>query len=565
MYLASIPNRGAKPTILLRESFREGGKVKSRTLANLSKVPPHALEALRAALAGKVAGAACSGEFEIVRSVHHGHAEAVIKAIRKLGLDRMISNRRCPERDRVLGMIAARLLSPGSKLKTTRSLKATSLPETLGIEGATEDELYKAMDWLLERQPAIEKKLAKKHLAPCGLVLYDLSSTWVEGECCPLAARGYSRDRKSGKLQVNFGLLTDEEGRPVSVSVYSGRTADPSTVQDQVKKLKDEFGIDLVVFVGDRGMVTQTQIDKFIEQGGVEWISALKSGAIRRLRAEGTLQLGLFDEKNLFELSSKEFPGERLVACKNEDLAKRRAKKRQSMVDATKKELDQIQKRVMAGRLNGKSEIGLCVGRVINKYKMAKHFKLEIDTARFHYRVRQDRVDAEAALDGIYVIRTSVPTEVFSAEDTVRHYKKLTRVEKSFRSMKTVDLLVRPIFHYSEPRVRAHIFLCMLAYYVEWHLRQSWASLLFANEVDTSATRDPVARATPSADTRKKAETKVNAENLPLHSFASLLEHLSSVVRNYCRYPGTTANEIFVVTTTPNAVQARALDLLDAL
>jgi transposase len=474
MYLASIPNRGAKPTILLRESFREEGKVKSKTLANLSKLPPHALEALRAALAGNgsgnVAGPAFTGEFEIVRSVHHGHAEAVLKAIRRLGLDRMISARRGPERDRVLGMIAARLLSPGSKLKTTRSLKVTSLPESLGIEGATEDELYRAMDWLLEKQPAIEKRLAKKHLAPCGLVLYDLSSTWVEGECCPLAARGYSRDGKSDKLQVNFGLLTDEEGRPISVSVYSGKTADPATVQDQVKKLKDDFGIDLVVFVGDRGMVTQTQIDKFIEQGGVEWISALKSGAIRRLRAEGTLQLGLFDEQNLFEITSKQFPGERLVACKNKDLAKRRAKKRESMLEATKRELDQIQKRVAAGRLVGKSEIGLAVGRLINKYKMAKHFKLEIEATSFHYRVRQDRVEAEAALDGIYVIRTSVPAEVFSPEDAVRHYKKLTRVEKSFRAMKTVDLLVRPIFHYTEPRVRAHIFLCMLAYYVEWHL-----------------------------------------------------------------------------------------------
>lgn len=534
-------------------------------MANLSKLPPHALEALRSALAGNVAGPAFADDFEIVRSVHHGHAEAVIKAIRKLGLDRMIAPRRSPERDRVLGMIAARLLSPGSKLKTARSLKATSLPETLGIEGATEDDLYKAMDWLLERQPGIEKKLAAKHLEPCGLVLYDLSSTWVEGTCCPLAARGYSRDGKSDKLQVNFGLLTDDEGRPVSVSVYRGNTADPATVQDQVKKLKDDFGIDLVVFVGDRGMVTQTQIDKFVEQEGVEWITALKSGAIRRLRAEGTLQLGLFDSKNLFEISSKHFPGERLVACKNNDLAKRRAIKRESMISATKKELDQIQARVAAGRLVGKSEIGLTIGRVINKYKMAKHFKLEIDATRFTYLVRRERVESEAALDGIYVIRTSVPAEVFSPEDAVRHYKKLTRVEKSFRSMKTVDLLVRPIFHHTEERVRAHIFLCMLAYYVEWHLRRAWAPLLFANEVDTLATRDPVARALPTEHAIQKARTKQSADKLPLHSFRSLLEHLSSVVRNYCRYPGPAASDIFVVTTTPNAVQERAFSLLNDL
>lgn len=332
-----------------------------------------------------------------------------------------------------------------------------------------------------------------------------------------------------------------------------------------MKKLKEDFGIDLVVFVGDRGMVTQTQIDKFIEQEGVEWITALKSGAIRRLRAEGTLQLGLFDDKNLFEISSKQFPGERLVACKNEDLAKRRAAKRESMVNATKKELDQIQKRVAAGRLVGKSEIGLTVGRIINKYKMAKHFKVEIEATRFNYLVRRDRVDTEAALDGIYVVRTSVPAEVFSAEDAVRHYKKLTRVEKSFRSMKTVDLLVRPIFHHTEDRVRAHIFLCMLAYYVEWHLRRAWAPLLFANEVDTLATRDPVARAMPTEHSRRKAATKLSSDKLPLHSFSSLLEHLSSVVRNYCRYPGATATETFVVTTTPNAVQERALSLLDDL
>jgi transposase len=564
MYVAEIPNRGRKPTILLRESYREGGKVKNRTLANLSKLPPHALEALQRVLQGEMLVPA-SEAFEIERSLQHGHVEAVLTAIRRLGLDRIISSRRCRERDLVLGMVAARVLGPSSKLNTTRWWKTTTLPETLGIEDASEDELYRAMDWLLDRQASIETKLATKHLEPCGIVLYDVSSTWVEGEKCPLASRGYSRDGKKDKLQINFGLLTDDAGRPISVSVYPGRTADPSTVQDQVRKLKEEYGLDLVVFVGDRGMVTQTQIDAFIKQDGVEWITALKSGSIRRIRAEGSLQLGLFDQKNLFEFESQLYPGERLVACRNEELARRRASKRQSLIDATKKELTKIQTSIRAGRLVGKDAIGVRVGRIINKYKVAKHFKLEIGAASLHYRVRQDNVAAEAALDGIYIIRSSVPADAMSAEDTVRHYKRLTRVEKAFRSMKTVDLLVRPIYHYAENRVRAHILLCMLAYYVEWHLREAWSSLLFANEVDTLDERDPVAKAKPTNVGQRKAASKLNTEGLPVHKFRSLLDHLASVVRNYCRRPGAPEGETFDMTTRLDTVQTRALQLVDTL
>lgn len=346
---------------------------------------------------------------------------------------------------------------------------------------------------------------------------------------------------------------------------YKGNTADPATVQDQVKKIKEDYGIDLVVFVGDRGMVTQTQIDQFIEQDGVEWITALKSGSIRKLKAEGRLQLGLFDDKDLFEFKSKHYPGERLVACRNPELAKRRAKKRKSLIDATKVELDKIQNSVRKGRLAGKAEIGLRVGRVINKFKVAKHFKLKIETDRFTYRVRRDSVAAEAALDGIYIIRTSVSEDAFSAEDTVRHYKRLTRVEKSFRSMKTVDLMVRPIFHRTEDRVRAHIFLCMLAYYVEWHLRQVCAPLLFANEVETLDTRDPVGQAKPPPEARKKAKRKKTEDGLPVHSFRTLLDHLATIVTNHCHRPGAEMGETFTMTTQPDALQTRALDLLKTL
>ena len=564
MYVTSVPNRGHKPTILLRESYREDGKVKNRTLANLSKLPEKALEAVKQVLSGETLVPATEA-FAIERSVHHGHVDAVLTAIRKLGLDRMLDSRRSRERDLVLVLLIARLLAPSSKLSTTRWWATTSLPDLFDLGDVTENDLYAAMDWLLSRQSRIEKKLAKKHLSVGGLVLYDLTSTWVEGEACPLAERGYSRDGKKNKLQINFGLLTDEDGRPVSVSVYKGNTADPATVQEQVKKVKEDYGIDLVVFVGDRGMVTQTQIDKFIEQGGVEWITALKSGSIRKLKAEGRLQLGLFDDKGLFEFKSKHYPGERLVACRNPELAKRRARKRRSLIDATKGELDRIKNSVRKGRLAGKAEIGLRVGRIINKYKVAKHFKLEIETERLTYRVRRDSVAAEVALDGIYIVRTSVSEDVFSAEDTVRNYKRLTRVEKSFRSMKTVDLMVRPIFHHTEERVRTHIFLCMLAYYVEWNLRRAWASLLFANETETLDTRDPVARAEPPPEASRKARSKKTDDGLPAHSFRTLIDHLGSIVTNHCRRPGAEEGETFPMTTQADDVQARALKLLKSL
>jgi hypothetical protein len=565
MYVATVPNRGAKPTILLREGYRENGKVKNRTIANLTRLPPNAIEILRRILRGESV-ATVDEAIEVVSSRSHGQVEAVLGTMRKLGFEGLIAGRRCRERDLVLGMIASRVFAPSSKLATTRTWQTTTLPEQMHIEDATEDDLYAAMDWLVDRQPVIEKKLAARHLEPCGLVLYDLTSTWVEGNCCPLAAFGHSRDGKKDKQQVNFGLLTDEEGRPVSVTVYEGNVGDPATVKEQVAKLKERFGLDLVVLVGDRGMVTQTQIDAFIEQDGVEWITALKSGAIRKLRAEGSLQLGLFDERNLFELQSPAYPGERLIACRNPELAVHRAKKREELIAATRAEVEKVQRMVQQGRLHDRAEIGLRVGKVINKYKVAKHFKLEIGDGVLRYRVRHDKVQAEAALDGIYVIRTSVPKELMSPEDTVRHYKRLTRVERAFRSMKTVSLKVRPIFHWSERRVRAHIFLCMLAYYVEWHMRRAWSSLLFAEEEDTTMTRDPVAAAKPSTTARQKASTKKTLDGLPVHSFSSLLDHLSSIVQNRCRRKGAPKNEPrFTMLTRPDKLQRRAIELLAAM
>jgi len=569
MYVAEVPNRGAKPTVLLRESYREEGKVKTRTLANLTHLPPHVLDAVKRAAKNETL-VNVADTFHIERSRHHGHVQAVLGAMRRLGMEKLVASTPSRERDLVLGMIASRILEPKSKLETTRWWHNTTLPAELGISDADEDELYGALDWLLARQQRIEDKLARRHLQPAGLVLYDLTSTYMEGKTCPLAKRGYNRDKKANKLQVNFGMLTDDDGRPVAVSVYEGNVADPKTVPDQVRTLRDRFKIDLVIFVGDRGMVTEAHIDGFKEtaneNGCVEWITALKSGAIRKLKSQGSLQLGLFDEMNLFTFTSSEYPDERLVACRNPELQKRRARKRQELIAATKRELGKVQEMVRGGRLRGKAEIGLRVGRVINKYKVAKLFSLEIAASSLHYRVRSDRVAEEAALDGIYVVRTSVPEEVMDGADVVRCYKRLTRVERAFRSVKTVDLQVRPVYHRLSNRVRAHIFLCMLAYYVEWHLRRAWSSLLFDDEVDNWLTRDPVAKSTPSAGAKAKARSKHTEDGLTVHSFQSLLAALSSLVKNECRRDGADPSEpLFEMTTRPDAVQARALQLVNTV
>ncbi len=648
MYIATIPNRGSPPAILLREGYREGGKVKTRTLANLSKLPPEALTVLRQVLHGDPLVKA--GEaFEAIASPHHGHVQAVLVAMEQLGFRKLIATRPSPERDLVVAMVAARILEPDSKLATTRWWHITTLPATLGVADADEDDLYAAMDWLLQRQDRIERKLAGRHLDEEGLALYDLSSSYFEGVTCPLAALGHNRDGKKGKLQVNFGLLTNPRGIPVSVSVFKGNTGDPKTLLPQVERVQKRFGIQRFVLVGDRGMITEKRVGVLREIEGVDWIAALRPEAIQKLVRSGAIQMGFFDERNLFELIHPDFPGERLVACRNPDLAKRRTEKRKSLLEATVQELekvrrmvqqgrllgkdaialrvgkvldkyrvgkhytldirddgfdfqvdpdeiaaqlarqsknpelarrrldkcklhiaaiaeqlDKVRQRTERGRLHGRDAIGVRVGKVLNKYKVGKHFTLRIDDNRFEFQIDEKKVAAEAALDGIYVIRTSLAPQRMSVDDTVRGYKLLTQVERAFRSFKTIDLQVRPIRHHLENRVRAHIFLCMLAYYVQWHMLEAWRPLLFADEdQDAKTRRDPVAPAQRSEAALRKVHSKILDDGSQAHSFGTLLKLLSGIVRNLCRVPGAGPDApTFEVVTTPDAKQQRAFDLL---
>ena len=566
MYIATIPNRGSPPAILLREGYREGDKVKTRTLANLSKLPPAAVAALRQVLKGEKL-VNTSNAFEAINSRHHGHVQAVLDAMRRLGFAQLIASRPSSQRNLVVAMVAARILAPHSKLGTTRWWHLTTLPTLLDVAAADEEDLYTAMDWLLKRQPFIEKKLAARHLHNDGMALYDLSSSYFEGVTCPLAALGHNRDRKKGKLQVNYGLLTDRRGVPVAVSVFKGNTGDPTTLLPQVDKVRQDFGIERLVLIGDRGMIAQKQVDALRQLDGIDWVAALRSEAIRKLLEGGALQLGLFDERNLFEFTHPDFPDERLVACRNLELAKRRGHKRTSLLEATAKELEKIRRMVGRGRLRGQDDIGVRVGKVVNKYKVAKHFKLTIEDVRFDFDIDTDKVAAEAALDGIYIIRTSLPEERMSAEETVRSYKQLTRVERAFRSFKTMDLEIRPIHHRLEPRVRAHIFLCMLSYYVLWHMLEAWRPLLFCDEdLQAKAMRDPVAPAKRSAAALRKAHFKTLDDGGEVHSFHTLLELLSGIVRNVCRVPGAPPDApTFDVVTTPTAKQQRAYQLLETI
>jgi transposase len=566
MYIATVPNRSSPPAILLRQGYREGGKVKNRTLANLTKWPAQKVDLLRRLLRDEPL-APVDALFEVVASSHHGHVQAVRTTMQRLGFDALIAARPSRERELVVAMVAARILEPDSKLATTRWWHTTTLPADLGVSDADEDALYEAMDWLLERQARIEQKLAARHLRAGGFVLYDLTSSYFEGTTCPLAAFGHNRDGKKGKRQVNYGLLTDARGCPVAVSVFKGNTGDPPTLLPEVQRVRERFGIEQLVMVGDRGMISQTQITALQALDGVDWITALTTGALRALVAEGHVQLGLFDERNLFELTHPDFPGERLVACRNPDLAARRAHKRQALLAATVKELDKVRGMVARGTLKGRDAIGVRVGRVVNKYKVAKHLRLEIQDDRFAFQIDEPRVAAEAVLDGIYVIRTSVAAERLDAADAVRHYKRLSDVERAFRSLKTIDLKVRPIRHRLEARVRAHIFLCMLAYYVEWHMREAWRPLLFSDEDQAAKqTRDPVAPAKRSAAALRKVHTKVLDDGTPVHSFSTLLKDLSGVVRNVCRQRGAGAEApTFEIVTTPSPTQQRAYDLLSTI
>lgn len=564
MHIEIVPNRNSKPAILLRESFRENGKVKKSTLANLSNWQPEKIDALRRVLKGdKLVGV--DDVFETVSSFQHGHVKAVLLAMEKLSFEKLIASRPSRERDLVVAMVAARIIAPASKLATQRAWQNTTLPQLLDIQGADEDDLYEAMDWLLERQDKIEKKLAARHLKEGGLVLYDLSSSYFEGSRCPLAKLGHNRDGVKGKLQVNYGLLTDERGCPVSVSVFDGNVADPKTLLPAVAKVRERFGVNELVLVGDRGMISQKQVDELEKHDGVMWITALKTGAIRKLVDDGCLQLGLFDERNLFECAHPDFPGERLVACRNPELAKLRAHKRKSLIEATTELLEKVRGMAVRGRLKSADAIGVRVGKVVNKHKVAKHFVLDIRDGAFDFSVNETSVSEEAALDGIYVVRTKVPKERMSADDAVRNYKKLAQVERAFRSLKTVDLKVRPIHHHDEDRVRAHILLCTLAYYVEWHMKEALRPLLFADEdQEAKQTRDPVAPAKRSADALNKIATKKTTEGFEAHSIRTLIDHLGAIVRNQCIRKGTTDARAATVTieTTPGPVQQRALELL---
>ena len=551
---------------LLRHSYRENGKVKNVTLANLSHLPLPVIDLVRRSLKGEIF-VPVSETFAIRASKIHGDVNAVLRAMKKLGMAKLLSSRPCREADLVMGMIASRVVAPHTKLATTRWWQTRTLPEELGIEDADENDLYAALDWLIERQGKIEKKLAKRHLEEDGMALYDLSSSYFEGSCCPLAKRGYNRDKKKGKLQVNYGLLTDRRGCPVAVSVYDGNVGDPETFMPQVAKLRDTFGISNMVMVGDRGMITQKTVDTLRDVDGLNWISALKTGKIRALATEGYLQMGLFDERNLFEIIHPDFPGERLVACRNPELGRLRAHKREALLEATSKELEKVHGLVERGRLQGRDAIGVRVGKVLNKYKVGKHFVLEIEDDSFDFHIHTEKVAAEASLDGIYVIRTSLPAEQMSISDAVRNYKSLSQVERAFRSLKTMDLKIRPIHHRRADRVRAHIFLCMLAYYVEWHLRAALRPLLFDDEDQAAkATRDPVAPARRSTAAKTKATTKILSDGTPVHSFRTLIEDLATIVSNTCVTPGAGEDApTFTVVTTPNPNQQRALDLINRI
>ena len=561
MHVAIVPSRQGDreyKAYLLRQTYREAGKVKHRTLANLSALPLEAIEAVRAILRGQPVGA-LDEQLVIERSLPHGHVLAVLGCLRQLGLDRMLAARPRRERELVLAMIVSRVLEPASKLATTRHWHNTTLAASLGVEDADEDELYAALDWLLKCQPKVERQLAERHLSEGGLVLYDLTSTGVEGRCCPLARIGHSRDGKRGQLQVEFGLLTDREGRPVAVEVFEGNTGDPATVASQVAKLKEQFGIQEVVLVGDRGMLTSARIESLKEVAGISWISALRGDQIEALVNSGDLQLGLFDERNLVEITSPKFPGERLVVCKNPALAEERARKREALLTATENELDKVRASVAAGRLVGEAEIGVRVGKVIGRFKVGKHFRLEIADDRFHFERLQEQISAEAALDGLYVIRSCVGPDKLSAEDLVRSYKLLAGVERAFRTLKSVDLQVRPIHHRLEDRVRAHIFLCMLAYYVRWHLERAWAPLLFRDEHKPWA-EDPVAPAQRSPAAEHKARTQRQPDGGPVHSFSTLLAQLGTLTKNRLRLLDSTTS--FEKLAEPTPLQHQALALL---
>jgi transposase len=573
MYVAAIPNRNSPPAVLLRESYREGGKVKSRTIANITHLASDQIEALRYALKGEFSAAASPlpESFLVSRSRPHGHVAAVLGSLRNLQLDSILDPRPCPQRDRVVAMIVARIVDPASKLATARGLHSDTLNSSLGellhLNAADETELYEAMDWLLPRQEQIERELAARQLAEGAVVLYDLTSTYFEGRHCPLSKPGHSRDDKSGKSQIVFGLLTNALGCPVAVEVFAGNTADPNTVATQVDKLRQRFGLQRVVLVGDRGMITSARIRQdLLPAHGVEWISALRATQIQKLARGGQLQMSFFDQTDLVEIAHPDFPGERLIACFNPLLAEERARKRPDLLAATEKQLEKIAAatRRLRRPLRGKQNIGLRAGKILNRYKMGKHFQLRIEEDSFQYERKTANIEREQSLDGIYVIRTSVGKEELSSQQVVASYKSLSGVERAFRSLKTVDLQVRPIHHRLPDRVRAHILLCMLAYYVEWHMRRLLAPVLFDDHDQPqakSARASIVAPAQRSAAALRKARTKKTDDGLKAHSFQTLLGDLATIVKNRIQ-PKDKRTPAFDLLTTPTTLQQKAFELL---
>jgi len=570
MYIESVPNRDSPPAVLLRESYREGGKVKKRTLLNLSDWPSERIAGFKALLKGGTVIPREQEAISMIRSLPHGHVAAALGAARKIGLDRLIGpdGNRC--RDLVLALAVSRILDPGSKLAAARALSpetaASSLGAELGLGPVDEEELYAALDWLAVRQSAIETALAKRHLTGGTLVLYDVTSSYMEGRCCPLAQFGYNRDGKKGKLQIVYGLLCAPDGCPIAVEVFEGSTGDPSTLGAQVTKLKQRFGLDHVVLVGDRGMITQARITQDVKPAGLDWITALRAPAIRGLIEGGAFQMSLFDDRDMAAITSPDFPGERLILCRNHALAAERARKREDLLQATERELARIRTAVARKRepLRGKAEIGLAVGAVIDRRKMAKHFDLQITDTSFAFARKTAQIAAEAALDGLYAVRTSLPETALDDAATVKSYKSLSLVERAIRSIKTVDLQVRPVYHWLADRVRAHVFLCMLGYYLEWHMRQRLAPMLYDDDDKEAAEAlraSVVAKAERSPAAVAKQTTGRTPDGLPVHSFQTLIADLATITRNTV----TTAlapDMPFTITTRPTPIQSKAFDLL---
>ena len=562
--------RNSPPAILLRESYRDAGKIKKRTIANLSDWPTEIVEGLRTLLKGGKVAPADQESIIVRRALPHGHVAAVLGTLRNIGLERMLGPPRNRCRDLVIAMIVARLIAPASKLATARMLDpltaSSSLGEVIGLGPVDEDELYVALDWLGERQEAIEKALARKHLHDGTLVLYDVSSSYVEGRCCELARLGYNRDGKKGKLQIVYGLLCAADGCPVAIEVFEGDTGDPRTLAAQIDKVKKRFALERVALVGDRGMITQARLDAEIAPAGLDWITALRAPAIRTLVEAGALQMSLFDQRDMAAITSPDYPGERLIVCRNPDLARERTRKREDLLAATEADLAVIAAAVRRARnpLRGEAEIALKVGAVVNRHKVAKHFELSIGEASFSFHRKTEAITAEAALDGIYVVRTNLPKKLLDDAATVGAYKSLARVERAFRSLKTVDIHLRPIFHWTTPRVRAHVLLCMLAYHVEHHMRARLAPMLY-DETDHEAAAalraSIVAKAERSEAARRKQTTGLTDDGLPVHSFQSLLADLAT----YARIQATTAlndKYVFTLHTRPTPIQQRAFELL---